>query len=153
MRTPKKIFMRIFLIALCMLFLFSSHSYASQSNEDKLVKEFYVWYIKKCINGENPIHGDDIYKYVSPCTINNIRIGYLKCFWDADYFTKSQDIWDSWLTGLVVHPATKINDNVSIVPVSFRWNGELYHHLIVFVQNDNGVSRITKVTGTDYFNE
>jgi hypothetical protein len=70
-------------------------------------------------------------------------------YFDSNYYTKSQDVWDEWIDSLIVHNTTKIDDTTSIVPISFKLSETTYHHLIIFVQREKGALKITKVVDTE----
>lgn len=135
------------------IFASSRQASCAEISAEQHVKNFYIWYINESDKPKGPsndiLDDDTIYTYVDHCVAQNIRILYLRYYWDADYFTKSQDIWKEWLDVFVVHPATKINDTTSIVPISFVFSQDKQHHLVVFVQHTNNTYRITKVIGTD----
>lgn len=147
----KRIFIPLFLYFL--LFVDADKACCTEISAEQQVENFYSWYITERIHSKCPINNDDIEKYVNHCVVNNIRIFYKRAYFDADYFTKSQDIWDEWLNDVVVHAATKINDSTSIVPISFKFSNNLQQDLIVFVQTSNKGPRITKVIGANNVTE
>lgn len=139
---------------LCIGIFTSAHKAScAEISAEQHVKNFYIWYInefdKPKVPANDILDDDTIYTYVDHCVVQNIRILYLRYYWDADYFTKSQDIWKEWLDVFIVHPATKINDSTSIIPISFVLSQDKQHHLVVFVQHKNNTYSITKVIGTD----
>lgn len=117
------------------------------------VKDFYTWYITEQKQQVGLLDDPRLKNYVEPCVVQNLRIFYLRSYFDTEYFTKSQDSGEEWLDVLVVHPATIINDTTSIVPISFTFTPNKQHHLVVFVQHINTTYRITKVVGTAYATE
>jgi len=78
---------------------------------------------------------------------------YNRSYFTADYFTKSQDVWDEWLDVMVVHKQIKVNDTTSVVPISFKWSDDKQRHLLVFVRKQMDGWRIIKVAGTENFYE
>ena len=90
------------------------------------------------------IDDDEIYKYVYVCTVKRLRMEHKMGVGDADYFLKSQDFNTEFLKSLSIHNSIKINDTVSIIPIDFGAKNN-FPSLIVFVQNEDRVWRITKV--------
>jgi hypothetical protein len=120
------------------------------ADEEQHVRNFYSWYISEAINSD-PAGNDDIYKYVCRSTMDEVRFGFKQGYFDADYFTKSQDIWLEWLDSMVVHPAVMLDEAISIIPVSFTLGKDTRHHLVVFMRNDADALCITKVSGAQHF--
>ena len=147
----KKICMiALFVIA---VLLYTHPAYSKNSPAERCVKEFYTWYIIECVKQDDPLNNPDIYKYVDHCTVNNIRIFRQRAYFDADYFIKSQDVWEEWLDDMIIHKEVKLTETVSIVPVSFKVTADVSHNIIAFVRNENGKFYITKLVGTNYFYE
>ena len=133
--------------------LYTHPAYSKNNSAEQCVKEFYIWYITECVKQDDPLASHDIYKYVDHCTVNNIRIFYERAYFDADYFIKSQDVWEEWVDGMVIYKEIKLTETVSIVPVSFKITDDVYNNIVAFVRNENGKYYITKLVGTDRFYE
>ena len=149
----KKLFILPALFFYLVIALPNTHAHCEQNDEEQLVRDFYIWYIKERINLKKPLQNDEIYNYVYHCTVNNVHIGNLRGFRDADYFTRAQDIWERWIDVLEVHKATKIDNTTSIVPISFKFTENSLNHLVIFVQRGKEGWRITKVVDTYHFSE
>ncbi len=142
------------LITLLFVFMLSSPSgvaYCAEISAEQHVHNFYQWYITVASTQSPPLGDDAVYQYVNHCVVQNIKIFYARSYFDADYFTNSQDIWKGMLDVLVIHEATKVDETTSIVPISFKWAEDIQQHMVVFVQNEQGNWRITKVASTDFF--
>lgn len=140
------------------LLVYTQQAHAKKNAAEQCVRKFYTWYITEDLKEDaylnHPLDNPDIYKYVYHCTVNNIRIFYARGYFDADYFTKSQDVWDKWLDAMVVHKEIKLTETVSIVPVSFQSRPDFEPHTIIaFVQKENGRFYVTKLVGTNHFYE
>lgn len=135
------------------ILLYAHPAYSKKNPAEECVKNFYIWYITEDIKPDHrlndPLNNPDIYKYVDHCTVNNIRIFYERAYFDADYFLKSQDVWDKWLEGMIIHKEIKLTETVSIVPVSLNaTGGDVSHNIIAFVRNERGNYYITKLVDT-----
>ncbi len=134
--------------------LYTHPAYSKNSPAEECVKNFYIWCITESEKLNDTLYDPDVYKYVDHCTVNNIRIFRERAYFDVDYFLKSQDVWDKWLDGMVIHKEVKLTETVSIVPVSLNaTGGDVSHNIIAFVRNENGKYYITKLVGTDRFYE
>lgn len=140
---------------MALLFFNVQAAHSASGDAERLVKNFYHWYIVESSNRREFLPGDDtIYEYVDKAVVDHLRELYEKsAFFDADYFTKSQDIWVEWLDVLTIHQAVKMDDALSIVPVSFKLTEDRQHHIVIFVGNKNGLLRITKVSGVYPFED
>ena len=135
-------------------FIFSSpvnSTFASSNNAEDHVAYFYIWYISEYLKLNNPMDNEIIYEYVNNCVVNNIRIFYEREYFDANYFTKTQDIWKEWLNGLVTHKSINIDGVISIVPISFKLSVDVQHQLVVFVQKEKDGFKIIKIVDTRIF--
>ncbi|WP_459935352.1 YqhG/Tai3 family protein [Fundidesulfovibrio butyratiphilus] len=141
---------RFILFCLLVIVIMPGNTQCKSNFAEDHVKEFYQWYI----HGFAKISIDsDLSSYADECVVSVLRIMYNRDYFHADYFTKSQDCWDEWLDVMVVHKEMKINDETSIVPISFKWSENQQHHLLVFVRKEKDGWRIIKVSGTKYFFE
>ena len=141
----KKIFTGVIFLLFVISALPARQGHCETQTPEQLVRDFYTWYINMYdIPGVYTIDDDEIYKYVYTCTVKRLRMEHEMSIVDADYFLTGQDFDSKYLNNMLIRKAIKINDTVCIVPVSFGLeNGML--SLIVFVQNENGILRITKV--------
>lgn len=133
-----------------MLYLFTTTSNVAYSAEkilEDFVKEFYTWYITRSIDSDEILEeNDDIYKYVHACTVNKLQITYRKGLMFSNYFFQTNGFDPRPGDIPIVTKSVKITETVSIVPVGYHgsdWQTEPY--LIVFVENQKGGLRITKV--------
>ena len=116
-----------------------------QTEPQALVGEFYTWYVATSAASPNlPILDDAIYKFVYPCTVKRCRIDLKKGIVSADYFLQSNDFDPEFYADATPHEPIQLGPEVCMVPLGFRGtHGEPI--LIVFVQNDDGELRISKV--------
>ncbi len=146
-----------FAMLFCLAFtLRAPGALCSDGSEKRLVEDFYTWYITTALDQRakssgpfrDPIYDDAVYAYVHQGTVSAIRTYYAKNYLDANYITKSQDLWDTWLEAFVAQPAVKIDGTTSLVPVTFKWTEEAQRHLLVFVQKTKDGWRIIKIEDT-----
>jgi hypothetical protein len=114
--------------------------------DENFVHDFYIWYGNELLKGNqsSPLYNNMIYKYVSKCTIDRLRIDYKRKFIDSDYFIKANDFWRELLGNFVVKNRIIISDSITIVPVIFHVE-EKKHPIFVFIENKNGLLYIIKV--------
>ena len=121
------------------------YGYSANSGEKELVRDFYQWYLHKIEHEHgSPTYDDAIYKYVSKCTAEKIRMDLKRGIVDWDYFTVSQDTIETWESTLTVYDPIQIDEHVSIVPVNFdpHVGGPA---LAVFVRKENESFKIIKI--------
>ena len=127
--------------------LFATAGYCAKDSPEEHVKRFYLWYVDQRMK-EDPLYNNTIEKFVDHCVVRNLRIFDKRWYFDADYFTKAQDMWDTWRKVLIVYTAMHVDKTTSIVPVSFKFAEDNEQQLVVFVQKHNNAYRITKVIDT-----
>lgn len=153
-RKPIGKYLPVFLLFFIATLLRPAFACSAPGVEERHVENFYSWYISESLKAKsNPVKDDAIHAYVCRATVNAVRAGFENGTLDADYFLKSQDVWPEWLDSMTVHPATALDETMSIVPVSFTLEKDKRHHLVVFLRNDAGAVCITKVSGAQDFPE
>ncbi len=143
-------------LVLVIFFCFRGTAYCAEQTPEKLVRDFYKWYIAELLRDKrraSPDFDDTMYKYVYPCTVKRLRIDFERGAFDEIYFTKRQDHWPELLAGMTVGKAVKINNTISIVPVSISTKKDSKPELLVFVQKEKGSLYITKVESIYYYEE
>jgi len=141
-----------------LLLAFNSISYAGNATHDgqttpeTRVKDFYTWFIPHlAADRDYPVMNAEINRYVAKATVDFLRKQYKanKLAEDAEYFTKAQDFDEKdWQAHIAVHPVVML-DNVALVPVTFGSKDKQTN--IVFLRQENGTWKITKVVDTlDY---
>lgn len=147
----QKVKVILFLVYLNFLFLtVPSYGICEDDSAGQHVKMFYQQYIQ-CAN--NLSIDSDLSKYVDLCVLKTVRILNARGYFQNDYYTKSQDCWDAWEDAFVVHKEMKVDDTVSIVPISFKFKSPAQLSLLVFVRKMNSCWRIIKVAKAEGFYE
>ncbi|MGF6965967.1 hypothetical protein OKW43_002995 [Paraburkholderia sp. WC7.3g] len=127
-------------------------THAQQATPETRVKDFYTWFIPRlAADDAYPITDKEIYRHVAKETVHFLRSQYQanKLPEDAEYFTKVQDFDEKdWGAHIEVHPAVMLG-SVALVPVTFGSKDKQTN--IVFLRQENGIWKITKVVDTlDY---
>jgi hypothetical protein len=115
---------------------------------ESAVRAFYAWYLQRQ-DGPYQLTDNSIYRYVDKQTVDNLRDDYAhkRLPGGADYFTRVQDLdAGTWLKHMSLHPAIML-DGVAVVAVTFGIGEK--QNLVVFVRQQNGRWKITKVEDTD----
>jgi len=135
-------------IILTLFITLSGHnSYGNSNTPEKFVKDFYTWYIKELTSTgtQNPLLDDAIYKYIDKCIVRKLRINLERNSVDIDYFTFSQDYFDTWIKTFKTYGTMKINESTFVVPVSLYGDIENSPVLLVFLKEENRTLHIIKV--------
>jgi len=151
-----KKYLTIFIATL--LLAFNNISYAGSTTHDgqitpeTQVKDFYAWFIPHlAADRDYPVMNAEINRHVAKATVDFLRKQYKanNLAEDAEYFTKAQDFDEKdWAAHIAVHPAVML-DKVALVPVTFGSKDKQTN--IVFLRQENGTWKITKVVDTlDY---
>ena len=96
---------RILFVSL--IFLCTFETFAGERSErtpNEFLTTFYGWYLNELVSYKSPVFDDkkSLGKYVSRGAIRRISRGYATGAYDNDYFTKSQDVMDDWLSDISV---------------------------------------------------
>jgi hypothetical protein len=148
---PKmKIIYKYVLFTAIILHIQIQNIYCIDASQQELVHSFYTWYIQKewfdpmQTGGRKPaIFNNEIYKYVSACTVERCRLEYKRMNIDSDYFTKSQGFDQKWLNSMTVSNPIQLEEHTSVILVDFDQASTL--SLAVFVQKENTSYRIIRV--------
>ncbi|MGF6739750.1 DUF3828 domain-containing protein [Paraburkholderia atlantica] len=149
-------YLAIFIAALLLIFNGTSYAgnatHTEQATPETRVRDFYAWFIPRlAADRDYPIMDKEIYRHVAKPTVNLLRKQYQanKLSEDAEYFTKVQDFDEKdWARHIAVHPVFML-DNVVLVAVTFGSKDKQTN--IVFLRQENGTWKITKVVDTlDY---
>ena len=115
---------------------------SQQNTPEQVVAQFYKWYIPSDTAGGNPLFQKTIYRYVYPATVEFERINSDRNAISSDYFTKSNDT-PAPFENMIFHKALKINEDTSLVPVSFKEEKRIF---AVFLKKANGGFYIIKIS-------
>jgi Protein of unknown function (DUF3828) len=121
---------------------------AESSTPEATVRAFYTWYLQR-ESGPYQLTDNAIYRFVAKSTVDNLRDEYRhhRLPGGSDYFTRVQDLdARDWLSHMVVHPRIML-DGTAVVPVTFGTAEK--QNLVVFVQLEQGLWRVTKVEDTE----
>ena len=133
---------------MAILLICSRYGYCAGIGPEQTVREFYQWYLKGITN-VNAIYQDEILDYVSRCTVEKCRANRARGITGSDYFTASQDPVPEWAESMVVHEIVRMDDFVSLVPVSFDRSAKNAPRLAVFLRKEGESYRIIKVENFD----
>lgn len=127
-------------------------THAEQATPETRVRDFYAWFIPRLTSDRDyPVMDKEIYRHVAKATVDFLRKQYRanKLSEDAEYFTKVQDFDEKdWAAHIAIHPAIML-DGVALVAVTFGSKDKQTN--IVFLRQENGIWKITKVVDTlDY---
>ena len=133
----------LFISILCALCLHTSAVFAAAQTPEKFVHEFYTWYFKADRGDTVAERQERIYTYVDKEIIEYIRGPAVM---RLAYFTKVQtSSLGSEKVKVITQKAIPMADNIYVVPVTFR-DGELTHHVIVYVQKTADSFSVIKVS-------
>ncbi|KAA9002785.1 DUF3828 domain-containing protein [Affinibrenneria salicis] len=124
------------------LFTLLSAPLPAQANAqmpEEFVRQFYAWYIA-ADNADQPAEMDnDIYRYVAKATVDRVRADLKRGGLPdgVSYFTKVQDYHPvGWKANTVIHPATSLNDGVTLVAESFGQQEKT--DIVLFLKQEQG---------------
>lgn len=120
---------------------------ATPETPESVVKTFYTWYLQRQ-DGPYQLTDNSIYRYVAKPTVDNLRDDYRhkRLPGGSDYFTRVQDLdAREWLDHMSLHPPIVL-DGAAVVAVTF--GAADMHELVVFVRQQQGHWKITKVEDT-----
>jgi hypothetical protein len=135
-------------LSLCVLACLQN-AHAADDAPERLIRDFYQWYLTADSSVTHPIETDAIYDFVDPCTVKMCRERLERGTLEADYFIDAQDTGENWARAISVSPVVTINAATCLVAVTFDKNGPTAHHLVVFLTKSGGSWRILKVQGLD----
>lgn len=139
--------MKICANAMLIVFImcFYGTSFASTTPEE-FVREFYDWYVRAFfVERKDPVLNDEIYRYVSRCTVERCRVASDRQEWDSDYFVAAQDYDEAWIKDIKAYDAIVINATTVIVPVNISGAATGHPGLLVFLKSEGDTFRIIKV--------
>ena len=133
-----------------MLVFFSEHiGFCENYTPENFVKEFYIWYTKNW-NNHYLIYDNTLYKYVDKCIVKKLQINRKKNLPGYDYFTASQDNFETWPETLKVYDAITINESLFAIPVDLAPDAPNESiALLVFLEKENEKFHIIKVKNID----
>jgi hypothetical protein len=133
------------------IFFYSQYTHSNQHSAKDVVHIFYVWHLQNEIKKVMSVSQNEIYSYVNACTIKKQRAELARGTIGSDYFTDSQDPDPAWIDTMVIHDAIKLDDNTSMVIVSFNPTAKDAPRLSVFLQRESGTFYITKIVNLKGF--
>jgi hypothetical protein len=134
---------------LALAFFLNGNAYCSPNKSaEEFVYDFYMWYGNETLSDarRNPLYDDTLYKYVSKCTVDRLRIEPKKRYIGSDYFLKGNDFWRELLDNMKIGKIINIYDDISIVPVIFGEKNIIF----VFLKKENNSWSIIKVEDAHY---
>jgi len=133
----------IIMISLATLLCYWQYGYCSEQAPEQVVHDFYKWYFENDKGDNIAIDNDEILKFVSKGTIENVRKE--KCS-DIDYFRKVGSESYSWVTvRTTTGRAVLVARDIFIVPVTFVFKDDDPISIVVVLQKENGKLLITKI--------